>query len=91
VLSHDEAQELGIVQSGFTARGMVACETDRGEDTVVEMDVECYEESVEFRVHILGLTLSAWLLPVPTPSTSKRTHSSRGRFVVVSPGGADPV
>jgi hypothetical protein len=38
---------------------VIAGEADRGQDPVIEVDVECDQEGVEFSFHTPGLTPSA--------------------------------
>ena len=60
VLGDDQAQQLGIGELGFTTADMSPGQADPGQDSVIEKDVQCGQEGVEFVVHTKGLTSSAY-------------------------------
>jgi hypothetical protein len=59
MLRHDQTQQLGIPETGLTASDMSPRHPDPGQDPVIEEDVKCGQEGVEFIVHTKGLTPSA--------------------------------
>jgi hypothetical protein len=59
VLRDQQTQQLDIVQRRLATRAVIPREADRGQDAVIEMDVECDQEGVEFGIHTQGLTPSA--------------------------------
>ena len=58
VLGDNQAEQLDIVQSRFSARVVIPRKAERGEDAVIEMDVKCGQEGVEVGFHTQGLTPS---------------------------------
>ena len=59
MLRDQQTQQLDIVQRRLATRAVIPREADRGQDAVIEMDVECDQEGVEFGIHTQGLTPSA--------------------------------
>ena len=59
MLRNDEAQQLGIPKTRLPAPGMSPRRADLGQDPIIEEDVKCGQEGVEFVVHTKGLTPSA--------------------------------
>jgi hypothetical protein len=56
VLGNEQAHQFGVVEGGFPAGVVISGKAERGEDSVVEMDVQCGQEGVEVSFHTPGLT-----------------------------------
>ncbi len=59
VLGNDQAEQLNVVENGLTTRVMITRKAKRGQDPIVEMDVQCGQEGGEVSFHTQGLTPSA--------------------------------
>ena len=59
VLGHDQTEQLNVAEDGFAAWVVITRKAERGQDPVVEMDVQCGQEGVEVGFHTQGLTPSA--------------------------------
>ena len=59
VLGDDQAEQLNVAENGLTTRVMITRKAERGQDPIVEMDVQCGQEGVEVSFHTQGLTPSA--------------------------------
>jgi hypothetical protein len=51
LLRDHEAEQLDVVQARLPPRVMLAGEAERGQDAVVEVDIECGQEGVEVLIH----------------------------------------
>ena len=58
VLGDDQAEQLNVVENGLTTRVMITRKAERGQDPIIEMDVQCGQEGVEVSFHTQGLTPS---------------------------------
>lgn len=59
MLRDQQTQQLDIVQRGLATGMVIPGEADRGQDPIIEMDVKCGQEGVQFGIHTQGLTPSA--------------------------------
>ena len=59
LLRDEQAQQFGVVQGGFATGVVLAGDSHRGQDPVIEMNVQCGQEGVEVSIHTRGLTPSA--------------------------------
>ena len=59
VLGDDQAEQLNVAEDGFATGVVITRKAERGQDPVVEMDVQCGQEGVEVGFHTQGLTPSA--------------------------------
>lgn len=59
MLRDQQAEQLDVVQRGLATGMVIPGEADRGQDPVIEVDVKCDKEGVQFGIHTQGLTPSA--------------------------------
>ena len=59
MLRNDQTQQLGIGTLRLPNRDMSLGEADPRQDPIIEEDLKCGQEGVEFVVHTTGLTFSA--------------------------------
>ena len=59
MLGDDQTEQLNVVENGLTTGVMITRKAERGQDPIIEMDVQCGQEGVEVSFHTQGLTPSA--------------------------------
>ena len=59
MLGNYQAQQLGIGKQRLPTSDMRSGQADPGQDPIIQEDVKCGQEGVEFIVHTKGLTPSA--------------------------------
>ncbi len=63
LLRYGHTQQLRVGQLGLGTRQMITTPTQRGQDTIVELDVECGQEGVQVVRH--KMIFDALRLPPP--------------------------
>ena len=56
MLRNDQAQQFGTRETGLPAPDMSPRQADPGQDPIIQEDVKCGQEGVEFIVNTKGLT-----------------------------------